>query len=254
MSDDTRSIVMADAWGLLRPLLILNLTISGTFSNADTRGAHLDEYPYAPAVVNRIVQGEYKLLRVTGEINGVAVTGTGEYTFSPAIAATLAGQPVMSNERALTTRLWNKKGKTKMELSTNSITYYDSNYGYLAELDQRPAPSDNELSFRGYAVIDRKISAPTTIRANDFGSLSSMTVYKDQTRSIKLGTITRSYVVEPDTASSVIYRIRERHYGTNGGFIRSDEGRYRFDKAGNCTLVSIDNRQKNSKLHFEAAQ
>ena len=160
----------------------------------------------------------------------------------------------MSNRDTLIATVSDRERNRTIELSFDRIIYHDSDYHYLAEISQSHTSGSADWDYGSYTVVNEKRSTPVTIHANDFGSLSSMTVYKDKTKTLKLGTITSSYVVEPDTATSVIYRISERHYGKSSNFIRSIEGRYRFDTAGNCTLVSWDNRNKKSTLHFITEQ
>jgi hypothetical protein len=69
----------------------------------------------------------------------------------------------------------------------------------------------------GYAVLDRPLVLPATVKVGDTGSLATATLYSDRTKTTVAGTIAYSFSAQEDNrADAILVRITAAMTGTLG--------------------------------------
>jgi 5-enolpyruvylshikimate-3-phosphate synthase len=78
------------------------------------------------------------------------------------------------------------------------------------------------------------------------GILGTETLYTNSTKTVRNGTVTTSYVVEPDTSSTAIINLIGRIYNASGTLTQTEQDRYRINATGNLTPVSANIQYSNT--------
>lgn len=190
-------------------------------------------FPLRAAFSNQIVngstfEGTLEYVNTTGPVPSSSMY---RYTSSstPAVADTFEGQSAQSITQYSQQQLIDEL--VHMPSESQSIVYYDSNYNKLGELDTR---------FGAYTVVTESHPLPLTIQVNDSGPLNTQVTYWSRDK-IGVGrTSTGTYVIEVDTATSVIYHTTSKSYDEDGVVVSTSDTRYRLDTAGNINLISSD--------------
>jgi len=177
-------------------------------------------YDFKTAFQNRILQGFSKTFNATGDCKG-----TLSLTESPAAKTTWNGQSVYA---VGTTNIANMPNCTLGFSGTHtSITYYDMNFVELAKID-------SDGTYNEYA----KTSQPTTVSLGDTGILGTWNHWNNTSKTSKLESDVMSYVVEPDTTTSVIFNLIDRTYDNNNLLEITSQLRYRLNTTGILEWVS----------------
>jgi hypothetical protein len=122
------------------------------------------------------------------------INGSGTVVTSTLTAANFNGVTAL---RQTTTVAGNATiGTTNIPLASTDYDYLDSNYNYLG------SDGGNE-----YRIVAGAYNIPTVVRVNDTGTFGTENRYTNSTKSVSLGTSTRTYAIEADTASSAILKL-----------------------------------------------
>ena len=78
---------------------------------------------------------------------------------------------------------------------------------------------------------------PTTVRVNDTGSLYVADRYTNSTKSVKRGTLTVTYVVEADTATTALLTLIRTEKDNQSVTTTTNAGQFRITPAGSLTRV-----------------
>lgn len=114
-----------------------------------------------------------------------------------------------------------------MSYALSDTWYYDRAYNLLGSKSE-----DGE-----YAVAS-DFKMPEVARLNDKGVLYTMKTYKDSTKSTVSGNITAYFVLEPETASTALFKIVEEKKDASGRFEAKTTETIRVTPDGKLTLVS----------------
>ena len=167
---------------------------------------------------------------ISGTINGISVTGSGTATSGSVSAGNFEGLPSFQRTQIISGSL--AGNGQNIPLTVTSTDWTDSNYVPLGSIGD------------DYEVVIGTVTIPTTARVNDTGTLFTATLYPDSRKQYSTGTVVASYVVEPETESTVKVKLVRTYrdtgsaitdiatatfrIGTNNRFVRLNE-----------TLVSV---------------
>lgn len=182
-----------------------------------------------------VLQGFSKTFNVSGDC-----TGTFAITETPAAKTVWNGQSVYA---VGTTEIVNLNNcRLGVSGTQTSMTYYDSNLVELAKLHSNG-------SFSDYAASPQ----PTLVKVGDTGSLGTWTRWNNASRSRKDETDVHTYIVEPDSASSVIINQIDRTYDENNVLQITTQLRFRLGAAGvmEWSSVTIDFANNSGRLIFK---
>ena len=174
----------------------------------------LASYDLKTAFQNRILQGATKTFNVMGDCKG-----TFTISDSPAAKTTWNGQAVYA---VGTTEIVNISNCSLGFSGTQSnITYYDM---YFVEI----AKTHSNGTYSDYV----KSSQPSTVKVGDAGTLGTWTRWNNTSKSSKVESDVHSYIVEPDTATSIIFNVIDHTYGYNNQLDVTSQIRYRLSSTG----------------------
>jgi len=140
-----------------------------------------------------ITQPESREFDITGESEGVSVTGTGTVSTSALAAGTFEGMPaqVRTTDSSFVLELIG----LSTPFSSTSFAYYDNNNRFLG--------GDGE----GYEVVDAYFDLPTAASSGDTGLIYQSTLYTDSTKSIIEGTNTVTYTTTLDSNNTLTLTV-----------------------------------------------
>jgi hypothetical protein len=203
---------------------LLALAGCGGGGGSSSPTASTDTYQLRAAYVNYLTDTRSAPFTVSGTVNSVNVTGSGSATQGALSSTTFENQSALQKV-SVTTGTLNANGQT-LPLSSSSTTYVDSNY--------------NPLGFNGtdYEVISGAVTIPSTARVNDTGVWYSSIRYATSAKSIRRGTASVSYVLEPDTSSTALLKIIRIEKDTSGGTSSTSTINFRMTPSGGLTRLS----------------
>ena len=175
------------------------------------------------------LQSAYKKLVANGSTVHYTVTdfckGNASISSSAPVAATFEG--VTTALSVTTTETATYTNCTPATEVITTITYYDSNYN----------PLGHSIAGTEYAVLSPAATPlPTSVKVGNTATIGSETAYADSTKTkTKTGLVNYSFVIEPETASTVIVNFITNN--TNTQSPSQIQNRYRIDASG--TLTSL---------------
>ncbi len=196
----------------------------GGGGGSGTPAASTDTYQLRTAYVNYLTDTRSAPFTVSGTVQGVNVTGSGSFTQGALTNTTFENQSALQKVSVVTGTL-NANGQTG-PLSSSSTTYVDSNYNPLGS------------SGTDYEVVSGSVTIPTTAKVNDTGVWYSSTLYATSAKTIRRGTASVSYVLEPDSASTALLKIIRVEKDTFGTTSSSSTISFRMTPAGSLTRLS----------------
>ena len=165
--------------------------------------------PLTTAIANYVNQTRSSPISIAGTITsgGQSVSVTGSGTASEATGSgNFEGQSALRKSTSVTGTL--VANGVSVPLSDSGQAYFDTNY--------KPLGGTTAL---GYCVTVSATALPTTARIGDNGPWYTQDCYPSSSKVAKLGTVTTSYAVEPDSATSVLLRLIGRATDTAGNSI-----------------------------------
>lgn len=129
---------------------------------------------------------------------------------------------------------------------TNSITYSASNcrtvpYSYSESIFLNSNYDEIGSSGTGfYGVFQTPASYPASVVVGSSGSYGTVQYYSDSTKTTSTGYAIYAYVIEPDTATTVIVNRIKKFYATTGSLVSTSQTRFRITSAGVITPISQD--------------
>lgn len=103
----------------------------------------------------------------------------------------------------------------------------------------------------GYAVLDRPLVLPATVKVGDSGALASATLYTDRTKTTVAGTIAYSFSTQADNrADAILVRITAAITGTLGQMPWTELNIFRLTSAGVMELTSMSTDENANQLIF----
>lgn len=115
--------------------------------------------------------------------------------------------------------------------TTTTITdYYDSNY----------LPLGTNTHGGIYGVFLTPPIIPDSVTVGATGTIGSITLYTDITKTVGAGRDDISFVIEPDTASTAIVNKISKRYNAASQLLATEQDRYRITSTGALTWISAD--------------
>ena len=186
--------------------------------------ASTESFPLSTAYRNTLTSSSSNTYTISGTSSGVAVTGSGTVTFGNLSAGTFEGLP--AQQRTTTSTGSVIVGGVTLPLNTSSVTWVDSNY----------VPK-GESGGEDYVVVTGTPSIPTTARINDTGTLYTANRYASSTKTVLRGTITATYVMEADTASTALVTFIKQEKNTANVTTGTYSAQFRITTAGASTRI-----------------
>lgn len=187
--------------------------------------------PPTPSTLSFPLESAYKTLIADGWAKGITVSGdcsgSGNRTTAPATTpATFEGVAALSAVTTITISLTNCTPTSIAETATN---YTDSNYVPLGIVH----PGN-------YGVFLTPPTIPTSVTVGATGTIGTMSLYTDSTKSTPAGRIDQSYVVEADTANSAIVKLIGKRYDQSGTLLVTEQTSARIQTVGALVPVLTD--------------
>lgn len=178
--------------------------------------------PLLAAYKARITAGANDNYVISGSCGGSATL-----TASTTTPSTFEGVP---GYQATQTATINLTGCTPASSATTAIGYYDANY--------MPIGAAQTGTYAVYVALPATL--PATGHAGDTAVIVGFTTYTDSTKAVVAGHRDLSYVIEADSASTLVANLITKEYNASGQLLFTQQSRYRVDTAGAATPVTID--------------
>jgi hypothetical protein len=189
-------------------------------------------YDIKTAFQNRIIKGASKTFNVTGDCKG-----TISQTDSPAAKTIWNNQAVYAVGNTHINSIPNCS--LGFSGTQTSITYYDLDFVELAKFHSDGSYSEFVKSPR-----------PNSVTVGDSGTLGTWTHWNNTGKTNLYERDVMSYVIEPDTSSSVIVNLIDRTYDNNNQLEITSQLRFRLDSTGVLEWVSATVDFANNKGHL----
>lgn len=155
-------------------------------------------------------------------------TGTAQITNGAATAATFEG---IAGFGVLQTSTVTFTNCLPASSTASGTTYYDANY----------APIGTTVTGVEYSVLSgTPASLPASVKVGDSAVYATLTTYTDSRKAVATGKRELSYVIEADTADTVIADLIAKTSDTSDHLLLTQQTRYRMAADGSLTRVSID--------------
>lgn len=192
-------------------------------------------FPLATAMANTVSANQaykYTLTTLQAPIPAAFISGQGTFDIKAAVGAVFEGQTALE-QISIISISFTISGNTTTVTDTLS-SFSSTNYAYLG--------SNSNGKGGEYCVVQAGgITYPVSVKVGDTGLLGSIKCYVDNTKAQLKSTEERSYIVEPDTATTAIVnfmtkKLLEVAPGITipGGTL---EGRARIDQVGSAIIV-----------------
>lgn len=155
--------------------------------------ASTDTFPLTTILANSL-QSSSNTYTISGTSNGAAVTGSGTVTRGSVSAGTFEG--VAAQQRTTTATGSFTVNGTSYALNNSATDWFDSNNVPVGE-----------SGGTDYVVVTGTPTIPATVRVNDTGTLYTANRYSNSSKSYLRGTVTVTYVVEADTATTALLTL-----------------------------------------------
>jgi hypothetical protein len=181
-------------------------------------------YQTRAAWVGTLTETGTRSFSVTGTINGVAVSGSGSATFGGLAGSSFEGRGALAKTTVLTGSIL-ANGQA-FPYGGTTISYVDSNYQPLGTVSDE------------YWVVVGTPTIPQTARVNDTGILYTYNRYGSSAKTPLRGTVTVSYALQPDTASTALLRIVLTERASDGAVLSTTIQSFRMTPAGALTRLT----------------
>jgi hypothetical protein len=185
--------------------------------------ASTDNFPLTTILTNSL-QSSSNTFTISGTSSGAAVSGSGTVTRGSLSAGTFEGSAAQQRTTTVTGS-FTVNGST-YSLNSSQISWVDSNNSPVGE-----------SGGTDYVVVTGTPTIPATIRVNDTGTLYTANRYSNNTKSVLRGTLTLTYVVEADTASTALLTLIRAEKDTSGTTTSTSSAQARITPAGGLSRV-----------------
>lgn len=222
-------------WATVAALTILS-ACGGGGGGSSSPATSTETFQLRTAYVSYITDSRSLPFTLTGVASGINVTGSGTVTQGSLSSSTFEGQPALAKTTSMTGS-FTGNGQT-VSLANSVVSYVDSNY--------------NPLGFSGseYEVVSSLTSIPATARVNDTGVLYSSIRYTTSSKTVRNGTATATFVLEPDTSNTALLKIIEIERNGSGTTTSTSTTTFRMTPAGALTRLSESVVEGSSSLNI----
>jgi hypothetical protein len=195
----------------------------GGESAVNTPVASTESFPLI-TILNNMLQSGSSTFTVSGTSGGSVVTGSGNATRGSLSAGTFEAAAAQQRTTTITGSF--TVNGSSFSLNGSTVSWVDSNNIPLGE-----------TGGADYVVVTGIPTIPTTVRVNDTGSLYVADRYTNSTKSVKRGTLTITYVVEADTATTALLTLIRTEKDNQSVTTTTNAGQFRITPAGSLTRV-----------------
>lgn len=180
-------------------------------------------FPISQALESYVKDTKSSQLSITATKDSISLTGQGTLSESTT-TTTFEGVTAFQKTSILTATL-SGAGQT-IPISSTSSSYFDSSFRPLGQTDTGQ-----------YCVTTSTTPIPATAKIGDSGSWFVYTCYTNSSKTLRLGTITVTYILEPETATTGILKINSQFSAVSGGGFTATTT-LRLTTAGQLTRLS----------------
>lgn len=184
------------------------------------------------------VQNAYAAMVTAGLTKSFTVSGTCTGTASvtaEAAAGSVTFEGKSGSLSAARTAIETLTNCNRASSTKTRTEYYDSNY----------APLGYNEPGNSYGIFATAPVIPTAVQIGDTGPIGTQTLYTDNSKATPNGRVDVTYVIEADSARSVIVNLIFKRYDTGNALISTEQNRYRIGTYGPMTLISMDYQEAN---------
>lgn len=185
--------------------------------------ASTDTFPLTTILANSL-QSSSNTFTVTGTSSGNAITGSGTATRGSLSAGTFEGAAAQQRTTTVTGNV--TANGTTVALNSSSVSWVDSNNVPVGE-----------SGGTDYVVVTGVPTIPATVRVNDTGTLYTANRYSNNTKSVLRGTMTVTYVVEADTATTALLTLINTEKDNSNTTTSTNSAQIRITPAGTFTRI-----------------
>ncbi len=193
-------------------------------------------YPFSVIWINSL-RPSSKNFNISGYVNGMEVTGSGTVTRGAFSTGIFEGVSANRQIKTLTGEF--AVGGTTVPMSSYVFDWVNSNYEPLGK-----SGGDDYFVVRGVPTF------PATVRVNDSGALYSAEIYNNSSKSGYIGTVSVTYVVEADTATTALLRIITEERNAFGMIKSTLQSEVKIWPSGEFELIKEIFRGDDSVLIF----
>ena len=198
-------------------------TLQACGGGGDSVVASSASFPISQALDSYVRDAKSSPVSITATVNGVPFAGSG--TISESIATTTF-EGVTAFQKSSTLAGTLSGFGQSIPISSTSASYFDANFKPLGKTDSAQ-----------YCVTTSTTPVPATARIGDSGNWVVYTCYTGSSKTVRLGTIAATYVLEPDTATTGILKISNLFSADIGGSFNAT-ATLRLTTAGGLTRLS----------------
>lgn len=226
----TSGIAFLDSTGHLVALASNSSKTDGFFfygTPTGAAGSATASFPVQSAVKNYNQSSPIIRFNVTGSCLGYFYATQG----AP-VSNTFNGVAGFSLFRTLNQYLYNCTPASVVE---TDYSYYDSNYIPLGFL----IASDTATPAAPFGIYLIPATIPVSVHVGDTGSIGTVTLYTDATKSTPAGTRVETYSVAAETTTTCLFSLVIKNYDVNNNLTFTETDTYRISTAGQALLLKM---------------
>lgn len=201
----------------------------GGGGGSDAPVVSTESFALATAYQNFVQRAATRSFTFSGLADGAAVTGSGTRTETATVAGSFGGAAVWSKSTTMAGSF--NVGGSNFPVSVVETDYLDADFALVSNV------SDDV-----YTVVDAKLPIPASVKVGAQADLWAGRYLDNATRSVMQGSFAVSYVVEADTATSVLVKLVLVDRDAGGVTEGTSTLTYRLTTAGELTLLSESTR------------
>lgn len=181
------------------------------------------KFPLALAYRARVAAGSSERLAVSGSCSGKATITEGV-----PVSVNFEGAAALASSQ---TALLNFADCSPNASSVSGTNYYDATFGILGSITVG----------QEYAKVTGTAAAlPTLVQVGDSGSVATLNLFTDNSKSVSTGRRQLTYLLEADSPNTAIVNFVARTYSPTDQLVSTQQSRYRIQIDGGLKLVSIE--------------
>lgn len=173
---------------------------------------------------------------ISGTVDSLAITGSGAEAIGSVSNGTFESRTALQRTTTITGSL--QINGESYPLNSSEVSWTDLNYVPLGSVGEE------------YTVINGTASLPTAIRVGDTGSIYVANRYADSSKLTSLGTVTSTYVVEADTASTALVTLINTYKSNSNLTERISTSQFRINTQNSLTRVKTTGYDSSNGLRL----
>lgn len=161
---------------------------------------------------------------VTGTVANVAASGSGTITYGAVSSGTFEGISAIQKTSSVIGTL--SGNGVNVPLASSVVDWYDSNY-----------LQKGQSGGAEYIVVNGTATAPVSAKINDTGTLYTASRYTNSSKTSSFGTMTVTYVMEADTASTALLTLIYTYKNLSGATTQTSTIQLRITPANTFTRI-----------------